>query len=321
MAENTLGSQPLDDGETEKNEAGKSVESRRSIVWTVAQPILVLGSMASVASAIAFEWMNPDLLTSIMLFAPLPFILIAEKIWTKREDWLLTPKEMAEDTFWLGFAALIWIPLYDDYYETPISRAFEALRDASPVPITLQPDTFLGLIFCAMAAMMISSFIYYWLHRVQHESIFFWRMHATHHHITKMGAMRGDRTHPLEYLALVLGAPIAFALLGASNDVIAVAAAFGFFNGYLNHSNLPLRSAPVYNWLFATAQQHHLHHSHHFESSNTNYGCNLIIWDRIFGTYSGATEIERIGAGTGKPLSILTQLKLAFISTDELKKL
>lgn len=316
MAENTLDSRTLDseDAETE-------VQERSSVVWMLAQPALVLGSMAAVASAITWKWMDPYLLTSIMLFAPLPLILIAERVWTKRKDWLLTRNELAEDTFWLGFAALIWIPLFDDFYETPISRGFEALRDASPLPFTLQPDTFLGLILCALGAMMVSSFIYYWLHRVQHESVFFWRMHATHHHITKMGAMRGDRTHPLEYLALALGSPIAFALLGASNEVIAVAVAFGFFNGYLNHSNLPLRSAPVYDWLFATAQQHHLHHSLHFDSSNTNYGCNLIIWDRIFGTYSSDTVVKRIGAGTGEPLSILTQLKLAFIPTDKLTKL
>ncbi len=168
---------------------------------------------------------------------------------------------------------------------------------------------------------LCASFIYYWLHRVQHESVFWWRIHATHHHITKMGCMRGDRTHPLEYLALVLGAPIALALCGASDQVIAVIGAFSIWNGVLNHSNLPLKSLPVYDWVFATAQQHHTHHAHAMEQSNSNYGCNIILWDRIFGTYCGDTEVGQIGAGKAVPLSIPEQLALAFYSKEKLTSL
>ena len=312
---------PQAETRSEAARAGAAAVERNAILWALPQPILVLGSMGLVASAITTGWMNPDLLTTIAILLPLPLILFAERIWTKREDWLLTEKEMAEDTFWLAFAAFIWVPLYDDYYETPISRGFEVLRDASPLPFTLEATTFWGLLGAALVVKLFSSFIYYWLHRVQHESLFWWRIHATHHHITKMGAMRGDRTHPLEYLALALGGPIALALLGANDDVIAVGAAFGFMNGYLNHSNLPLKSMPVYNWLFATAQQHHAHHSLSMEQSNSNYGCNLIIWDRVFGTYCADEHVERTGAGTGTALSIRTQLMLAFYPKDRLTKL
>lgn len=299
----------------------KEVESARDFLWALPQPILVLGSMAAVATMITTEWMNADLFTTIMIVLPIPLAIVAERIWTKRRDWLLTPKEMAEDAFWLAFAALVWIPIYDDVYETPISRGFEALRDLSPLSISLAPESFWGLIAAALVAKTAAGFIYYWLHRVQHESVFWWRIHATHHHIAKMGCMRGDRTHPLEYLALALSAPIVFALLGASNDVIAVIAAFGIWNGTLNHSNLPLKSMPVYDWFFATAQQHHVHHAKSLEQSNSNYGCNIILWDRIFGTYCGDHEIEAIGAGTGRPLSIPEQLAMAFYPTDKLTKL
>lgn len=293
----------------------------RTLAWMLPQPFLVLGSMALVASAITTGWMDPDLLTTLAILLPLPLILVAERIWTKRTDWLLSPKEMAEDTFWLAFAAFVWIPIYDDFYETPISRGFEALRELSPLALSLDPATFWGLVGAALFAKTVKSFVYYWLHRAQHESLLWWRIHATHHHITKMGAMRGDRTHPLEYLALAVGGPIAFALLGASEDVVAVAAAFGFTNAYLNHSNLPLRSMPVYDWFFGTAEQHHLHHSHDLVSSRKNYDSNIIIWDRLFGTYSGATEIERIGAGTGRPLSIPEQLAMAFYPGEKLTRL
>ncbi len=296
-------------------------KTRRSeVLWTLPQPIIVLGSMFAVATAFTTEWMDAKLLATIMIVLPLPLLLIAERIWTKREDWIPTPKELAEDAFWLAGAAFIWVPLYDDYYDTPISDAFNWIREASALPFSLQPESALGLVLCAIFAKTIAELIYYWLHRLQHETLFWWRIHATHHHITKMSAARSDRTHPLEFAALSLGTPIVLALFGASDQVVAVGAAFGFTNGYINHSNLPLRSG-IYGWFFSTAEMHHLHHSHDLDSSNSNYGCTIIIWDRLFGTFSGSTEIERIGAGTGKPLSIFTQYALAFLPDEKLKKL
>lgn len=296
-----------------------SVEA--SWLWMLPQPLLVLGSMVAIATMITERWMNPDLFTTAMILLPIPLLIVAERVWTKREDWLLTPKEFAEDAFWLGFAVLLWVPLYDDFYQTPLSEAFTWLRDRSPLDITLAPTTVTGLLGAVFLVKLVESFIYYWCHRIQHESLFFWRMHATHHHITKMGCLRGDRTHPLEYLTLALGTPIALALFGASEDVIAVTAAFHFWNGNLNHANLPLRSLPIYDWVFATAPQHHAHHALEMRQSNSNYGCNLILWDRLFGTYCGDDTVGQIGAGTGKALSIREQLALAFYPTKRLTEL
>jgi sterol desaturase/sphingolipid hydroxylase (fatty acid hydroxylase superfamily) len=298
-----------------------SSAAARHWAWMLPQPLLVLGSMVAVATMVTERWMNPDLFTTIMIVLPIPLLLVAERLWTKRQDWLLTPKELAEDAFWLAFAGLLWIPLYDDYYQTPLSEGFAWLRDRSVFSLELAPTTVLGLLGAVMLVKLVESFVYYWCHRIQHESLFWWRMHATHHHITKMGCMRGDRTHPLEYLALALGTPIALALFGASDDVIAVAAAFAFWNGNLNHANLPLRSLPGYDWVFATAPQHHAHHSLEMRQSNSNYGCNIILWDRLFGTYCGDETVGRIGAGKGVPLSIGQQLALAFYSNKKLTDL
>lgn len=295
--------------------------SRNDVIWALPQPILVLGSMLLVATMITEQWMNHKLFAAIMIVLPIPLIIVAERIWTKRQDWLLEPKEMLEDAGWLAAAGLVFVPLYSSAYETPISEGFKAVRDLAPLQITLEPDSIAGLIGSALAVIFFSSFIYYWLHRSQHESLFWWRIHATHHHITKMGCMRGDRTHPLEWLALFLGTPVALALLGASDAVMAVAGAFGIWNGVLNHSNLPLKSMPVYNWFFATAQQHHIHHALELKHSNTNYGCNIIFWDRLFGTYCGDENEGQIGAGKAVPLSLKDQLLLAFYSKEKLTDL
>lgn len=256
-----------------------------------------------------------------MMMLPIPLLIFAERIWTKRKDWILDPKEMAEDGFWLAFGGLLWAPLISDYYKTPLSEGFRAVRDLAPLDITLAPESFWGLMGAAILVRIYSGFIYYWLNRVQHESLFWWRMHATHHHITKMGCMRGARTHPLEYLALAVGTPITLAMLGASDGAIALSAAFGVWNGKLNHANLPLTSMSVYDWVFATAPQHQCHHSLERGQADSNYGCNIILWDRLFGTYCADVDVKACGAGTGKALSIKEQLALAFYPNKKLESL
>ncbi len=291
------------------------------IVWRSVQPVFVLGSMILVAFMVASEWVHQELFAAIMIVLPIPLVIFAERIWTKRKDWLLEPKELLEDTFWLAFGAFLWVPLYSSYYETPLSEGFKAVRDMTPLQISLEPTSPLGILGCAIAVIMTSSFIYYWFHRIQHESLFWWRIHATHHHITKMGCMRGDRTHPLEWATLFLGTPVALALLGASDGVMAVAGAFGIWNGILNHSNLPIQTTPVYDWVFATAPQHQAHHALERRQADSNYGCMIILWDRLFGTYCGDSEVGQIGAGKAVPLSIKDQLALSFYSNERLKDL
>ena len=295
--------------------------SFRDWISASVQPFLILGSMLLVANMTVADSIYKELFNAVMIVLPVPLCLLAERIWTKRKDWLLETHELAEDAMWLAAAAFLMIPLYSNVYRTPISEGFKAIRDVSPLQINLEATTVLGLLGCAIVVKLVASFIYYWLHRIQHESLFWWRMHATHHHITKMGCMRGDRTHPLEYLALVIGTPIALALLGASDGVMSVVGAFGIWNGTLNHSNLPLKSMPVYDWFFATAQQHHVHHAHERRQADSNYGCNIILWDRIFGTYCGDATEGQIGAGKAVPLSIKDQLGMAFYTDEKLKSL
>ena len=55
--------------------------------------------------------------------------------------------------------------------------------------------------------------------------------------------------------------------------------------------------------------------------SNKNFGCTIIIWDRLFGTYHDAFEGPPIGSGTGQALSIPTQYALAFYPDEKLKSL
>lgn len=316
MAEAEQTSAGLGNGTRDRSEARRL----RDFLWSLPQPLVAFGSMALVASAIRYGWTDADRLTSILLLMPIPVLLLCERLAPKRREWVLNWKEYAEDAFWVGCVYLIWAPLYDDVYDTPISQAFVWLRDASALGFSLEADSMLGLMGMALLGIFVSEFIYYWLHRLQHSNLFFWRMHATHHHITKMSAARGDRTHPLEFLALNLGPAVTLAFLGASDDVVAVAITFRIWSAYTNHCNLPLKSG-FHGWLFTTAEWHQLHHSLDMKQSSSNYGCTVILWDRLFGTFDGTTQFDRIGNGTGRALSIWMQLSMPFRSNTTLREL
>ena len=79
--------------------------------------------MALVATMVTDERMNHKLYALFMMILPIPLLIAAEQIWTKRKDWLLEPKELAEDAFWLASGGLLWAPLISDYYRT-LSRMF-----------------------------------------------------------------------------------------------------------------------------------------------------------------------------------------------------
>ena len=291
-----------------------------AFLWTLPQPIFVFSCTLLMASALTTQWVDPGVLFGAIVLVRIPLLLVLERLVPRRRDWLLNSRDFAVDTFWVLTTYLIWYPFYDQYYDTPISKLFASLRDTLQFPYRLEADTTIGLVGAALIGVFAVEFIGYWAHRLQHRSFFLWRIHATHHHITKMSAARADRTHPLEFLGLYLGGAIALAFLGASDSVIAVVIIFRSCTGYVNHINLPLRSG-LYGWLFTTTEMHNVHHSCLFAESNTNYGCSVILWDRVFGTFCGNANVERVGNGTGKQLTLLTQLAIPFRSNEALRNL
>jgi hypothetical protein len=64
-------------------------------MWSLPQPVLVLGSMVLVATMMTSDWMNNKLYALILSVMSVPILIAAERIWTRRNDWLLEPKELA----------------------------------------------------------------------------------------------------------------------------------------------------------------------------------------------------------------------------------
>jgi sterol desaturase/sphingolipid hydroxylase (fatty acid hydroxylase superfamily) len=97
-------------------------------------------------------------------------------------------------------------------------------------------------------------------------------------------------------------------LFGAGSDAQA-AVLLIIVNTSCAHANVEFNSK-IIGWLFTTNSYHFRHHSIVLHESNTNYGCAMIIWDRLFCTFE---EGEPKEAGIGKrALSFREKLLMLF---------
>jgi sterol desaturase/sphingolipid hydroxylase (fatty acid hydroxylase superfamily) len=97
----------------------------------------------------------------------------------------------------------------------------------------------------------------------------------------------GSRFHTIEILLSMLIKFTAIILLGP--PLVAVVVFEGVLNAtsMFNHSNvrIPLAIDRLVRLLVVTPDMHRVHHSHLTHETNSNFGFNLSIWDRLVGTY------------------------------------
>jgi sterol desaturase/sphingolipid hydroxylase (fatty acid hydroxylase superfamily) len=143
-------------------------------------------------------------------------------------------------------------------------------------------------VWLAIAATLLILDLAIWgQHVATHKVPLLWRLHRVHHSDRDMDVTTAIRFHPIEIaLSMILKIGLVYAL-GA--PAIAVLAFEVLLNGcaMFNHSNirLPGGAERVVRALFVTPDMHRIHHSTVRAEHDRNYGFNLSIWDRMFGTY------------------------------------
>ena len=127
----------------------------------------------------------------------------------------------------------------------------------------------------------------YLQHVVLHMIPFFWRFHKVHHSDLDLDVSSGFRFHPLEILGSMIYKLGLVAALGPSVMTVVVFEVILSGMAMFTHSNikLPLGLDRTLRWLFVTPDMHRIHHSVEVAETNSNYGFNLSLWDRLLGTY------------------------------------
>jgi len=138
-----------------------------------------------------------------------------------------------------------------------------------------------------VAAVILLDLAIYVQHVAAHKISILWIFHRVHHADRDIDVTTGLRFHPVEIVLSMLYKMAVIALLGPAG--LAVFIFEVGLNGLamFNHSNvrLPAPADRIVRALVVTPDMHRVHHSVIKRETDSNYGFNLSVWDRLFGTY------------------------------------
>ncbi len=136
-------------------------------------------------------------------------------------------------------------------------------------------------------SVVVLDLVIYLQHVMVHAVPLFWRVHRVHHADLDYDVTTGTRFHPLEIILSMLIKFAAVCVLGPPVVAVILFEVLLNASSMFNHGNLrlPLGLDSLLRLFIVTPDMHRVHHSVHDDETNANFGFNLAIWDRVFGTY------------------------------------
>ncbi len=235
-----------------------------------------------------------------LLFLALVFIPMEKAFPAKEHQPIFRPKWFLDLSYFFG-QYLIWSALvltalnfFGAWLDENISLSFRTFIGAQPVWLQ------------AIEVLMLSDFLIYWGHRLQHKYDFLWRFHKVHHTAETLDWLAAHREHPIDsiYTVGIINLPVL--LFGFDLNTIAAIVAFrGVWAIYI-HSNVRLSIGSL-KVLIGSPELHHWHHDK--ERDRGNYANISPLMDIFFGTYvCPSTEPEQFGIKEKFPTTYLGQL-------------
>ena len=128
-----------------------------------------------------------------------------------------------------------------------------------------------------------------WLqHLLFHHISFLWRFHKIHHSDEEVDFTTGVRFHPLEIIISMIYKLILIAVIGPPVALVIIFEIVLNASSIFNHGNIKISKSfdIALRKLIVTPNMHRIHHSAEEKETNSNYGFNLSVWDKLFGTYN-----------------------------------
>jgi len=271
-------------------------------IFKYLQPAMLIGIVAfwtwAPASVTGNDWVGASAGTVIMVA-----IMLLEWVNERHAHWRLTVREFLEGAFYIVcnryvFGAVAAVILYDPL-KAVVGHYGLSTEFARGFPLVIQ----------AAMLILMHELVQYWFHRLLHNQPVLWQVHVPHHYLTQMNTMNAAVGNWAEILFLGVSLGIFFdmprtAVLCAGNIGGAVA--------YFAHSNIRFDPPRWYSYFFTTIEHHSLHHSLDYDDTRCNYANELILLDRIFGTFREG-EAVHVGQDNQRRLSIWQQTIWPFL--------
>ncbi|MFT7653513.1 MAG: sterol desaturase/sphingolipid hydroxylase (fatty acid hydroxylase superfamily) [Candidatus Azotimanducaceae bacterium] len=220
------------------------------------------------------ERMNDDLTLFVLpLFA---LAMLVEIIWSKRAG---RSVYLAKDT-WASLSMLVLSALVELVPRAVALLAMIALHELSPLKDIVGRQWWAWLIL-----FLLDDLIYYWFHRCNHEVRLFWAGHVNHHSSQYLNfgtALRqgvGERVHKMIFW-------LPLPLLGFDVGMILLMISINLFYQFWVHTEAIDKLPKWFEAVFNTPSHHRVHHASNVRYLDCNHAGVLIIWDKLFGTFS-----------------------------------
>ena len=210
---------------------------------------------------------------------------------SKRKRWLTNLGISATGTLLLRLMAATAVPI------AAIAAAFYA--EAHGIGL-LNQVAWPALNKIAVALLMLDLAI--WAqHWASHKVPVFWRLHQVHHADRDIDVTTAVRFHPVEIGLSMLWKIVVVVVLGAAPLAVFLFEVILNACAMFNHANiaLPQPLDRVLRLFIVTPDMHRVHHSVLHREHDSNYGFNLSVWDRLFGTYTAQPEAGHQGMTIG----------------------
>jgi len=149
---------------------------------------------------------------------------------------------------------------------------------------------------------------YYWFHRLHHEMRVLWASHVVHHSSQYYNLSTALRQSWTPMTSLPFWLPLA--LVGFPPWMILLQQAISLIYQFFLHTERVDRLWRPVEWVFNTPSHHRVHHASDAGYLDRNYAGILIVWDRLFGTFS--PEVVRPTYGLTKNISTYNPVRVAF---------
>jgi sterol desaturase/sphingolipid hydroxylase (fatty acid hydroxylase superfamily) len=168
---------------------------------------------------------------------------------------------------------------------------------------------------------VLEDFLYYWLHRFDHEVRLFWAVHVTHHSSEHLNFTVGFRSSVFQPLYRFIYF-IPLALLGFKPlDIVFIYSATQIW-GIFVHTEM-INKMGWLEYILVTPSHHRVHHASNPKYLDMNMGMFLIVWDKLFGTFQPELPVasyQPLKYGLTKPLLKGTPLNIVFHEWSSLRQ-
>ncbi len=226
------------------------------------------------------EFAKDDL---IYIFLPIFLLALVLEYWFDRKRHLnLFDRRDTIASLWMT----VFVVFVDLLPKLGAVIAFYHLHQISPLADVIQRQWWAWVLL-----FFLDDITYYFMHRANHEVRFLWAGHVSHHSAIKMNfatALRQGVFERVHKYFFWLPLP----LLGFDPLMIFTVMSVNLFYQFWLHTELVASLPDWFERVFNTPSHHRVHHASNIRYLDCNHAGVLIIWDRIFGTFSQEVEGE-----------------------------